>query len=90
MGSVQVPVPRHVANVQMVGIARLRYRPRNRRTAAWWAGLQAKAERFLREYEALAAETVPEIAAPASEPAGEAWTYLATSRDYQSIIKPDQ
>jgi hypothetical protein len=49
------PVPRHMAGVQMVGIARLRYRPKTRKTAAWWADLQAKGEGFLRRYEALAA-----------------------------------
>jgi hypothetical protein len=53
------PVPRHVAGVQLVGIARLRYRPKTRKTAAWWADLQAKGESFLRRYEALA---VPEPA----------------------------
>ena len=47
------PVPRHIANVQMVGIARLRYRPRTRKTAAWWADLQAKGEHFLLRYEQL-------------------------------------
>jgi hypothetical protein len=44
------PVPRHVAEVQLVGIARLRYRPRTRMTAAWWADLQAKGERHLARY----------------------------------------
>jgi hypothetical protein len=56
------PVPRHIANVQMVGIARLRYRPKTRKTAAWWADLQAKGEGFLRRYEVLIA---PELAAAA-------------------------
>jgi hypothetical protein len=58
------PVPRHIADVRMVGIARLRYRPKTRKTAAWWADLQAKGERFLRKYEALAA-LEPAIAASA-------------------------
>jgi hypothetical protein len=57
------PVPRHIADVRMVGIARLRYRPKTRKTAAWWADLQAKGERFLRKYEALA---MPEPATAAS------------------------
>jgi hypothetical protein len=47
------PVPRHVAEVQLVGIARLRYRPRTRMTAAWWAELQAKGERHLARYRGL-------------------------------------
>ena len=34
-----VPVPRHVGKVCMIGIARLRYRPRTLLTAAWWADL---------------------------------------------------
>jgi hypothetical protein len=45
-----VPVPRHVANVELIGIARLRYRPRTRMTAAWWADLQAKGERHVAHY----------------------------------------
>lgn len=49
------PVPRHVADVRMVGIARLRYRPKTRKTAAWWIDLRTKGEGFLRRYEALAA-----------------------------------
>jgi hypothetical protein len=44
------PVPRHIAEVQLVGVARLRYRPRTRMTAAWWADLQAKGERHLACY----------------------------------------
>src|SRR4051812_34122750 len=44
------PVLHHVANVQLIGIARLRYRPRTRKTAAWWADLQAKGERHLNHY----------------------------------------
>jgi hypothetical protein len=54
------PVPRHITNVQMIGIARLRYRPKTRKTAAWWADLQAKGEGFLQKYEALSA--APDLA----------------------------
>jgi hypothetical protein len=54
------PVPRHITNVPMIGIARLRYRPKTRKTAAWWADLQAKGEGFLRKYEALSA--APDLA----------------------------
>ncbi len=49
-----VPVPRHIANVQVVGIARLRYRPRTRMTAAWWADLQEKGGSYIRRYAELA------------------------------------
>src|SRR5713226_1194929 len=48
------PVPRHVANVQMIGIARLRYRPHTRVTAAWWADLNAKGEKYITRYSGLA------------------------------------
>jgi hypothetical protein len=50
-----VPVPRHIANVQMIGIARLRYRPHTRMTAAWWADLNANAEKHLARYAEIAA-----------------------------------
>jgi hypothetical protein len=50
-----VPVPRHIGNVQMIGIARLRYRPHTRMTAAWWADLNANAEKHLARYAAIAA-----------------------------------
>jgi hypothetical protein len=53
-----VPVPRHIANVQMIGVARLRYRPHTRITAAWWADLSAKGERFIARYAALANGTM--------------------------------
>jgi hypothetical protein len=45
------PVPAHMTNVTMVDVARLRYRPRTRRTAAWFADLSAKADRFIAHYE---------------------------------------
>jgi len=32
-----VPVQAHMERVQLVGIARLRYRPKTKATAAWWA-----------------------------------------------------
>ena len=50
-----VPVPRHIANVQMIGIARLRYRPRTKMTSAWWADLNANAEKHLARYTEIAA-----------------------------------
>jgi hypothetical protein len=57
-----VPVPRHIANVQMVGIARLRYRPRTRMTAAWWADLNANTEKHLARYAEIAARRNTRIA----------------------------
>lgn len=54
------PVPRHIANVQMIGVARLRYRPRTSKTAAWWADLNAKGERLLDRYVALTSDSAGE------------------------------
>jgi hypothetical protein len=50
------PVLRHIANVQMIGVGRLRYRPRTALTAAWWAELNDKGERFIQHYQNLVAE----------------------------------
>jgi hypothetical protein len=44
------PVPRHMADVQMVGIAQLRYRAQTRATAAWSSHLQEQAETHLIVY----------------------------------------
>jgi hypothetical protein len=49
-----VSVLRHLSNVQMIGIARLRYRPHTKLTAAWWKHLHAKGEKYLAQYQALA------------------------------------
>jgi len=57
-----VPVPRHISNVQMIGIARLRYRPHTRMTAAWWADLNANAEKHLARYAEIAARQNTRIA----------------------------
>ena len=51
-----VPVPRHLANVTSIGVARLRYRPRTKMTAAWWAEYGAKSKHHFDRYNALAAE----------------------------------
>jgi hypothetical protein len=53
-GLVLVPVQRHLSAVQMVGIARLRYRPRTKATAAWFAERQDLAG-WVSRYEAMAA-----------------------------------
>jgi hypothetical protein len=61
-----VPVPRHVANVALIGIARLRYRPHTRMTASWWADLTTKAEEHLLGYAKLIekAQAQPAQSAP--------------------------
>jgi hypothetical protein len=62
-----VPVLRHLVNVQVVGIARLRYRAHTNATAAWWAALHANAEKHLARYAALAAcETTAAAMQPCS------------------------
>jgi len=49
------PVPAHMANVQMVGIARLKYRPRTALTAAWWAETQDRCKGHIERYTKLRA-----------------------------------
>jgi hypothetical protein len=49
-----VPVPRHFKNVQLFGMARLRYRPQTQLTAAWWHDLMTRGEEFRRGYTTLA------------------------------------
>lgn len=49
-----VPVLHHIANVAVVGVARLRYRPHTKNTAAWWAELHEKGARWVARYEAMA------------------------------------
>ena len=56
-----VPVPQHVANVQVAGTARLLYRPRTRMTAAWWADLQGRGRGYLRT---ISGSQVPQIGKP--------------------------
>jgi hypothetical protein len=53
-GLVLVPVLRHLSAVQMIGIARLRYRPRTKATAAWFAERQGLSG-WVSRYEAMAA-----------------------------------
>jgi hypothetical protein len=48
------PVPAHREQVQLVGVARLRYRPHTRVTAAWWARLQVEGAYWRDYYLALA------------------------------------
>jgi hypothetical protein len=50
---IMIPVLNHLANVHVVGIVRLKHRPRTRATAAWYAKASTWAD-FARRYEALA------------------------------------
>jgi hypothetical protein len=51
-----LPVPSHIANLAVIGIARLRYRPQTRMTAAWFARSKASSEAWLPIYEKIARE----------------------------------
>lgn len=48
-----VPVFHHMSRVQVIGIARLLYRPKTKLTAAWWAARQADGETWVRRYSEL-------------------------------------
>jgi hypothetical protein len=50
-----VPVLSHIAEAQLFGIARLRYRPHTAMTAAWWAELNETGERLIRLFDSLGA-----------------------------------
>lgn len=52
-GNYLAAVPRHMANVQVRGIARLRYRPRTARTSAWFADLHTQGEQIIARYESI-------------------------------------
>ena len=58
-----VPVPRHIANVRVIGIARLRYRPHTKATSAWWAEHIDKGQRYLERYQAIAERACTKVAA---------------------------
>lgn len=51
------PVLNIYPQAQMVGIARLLYRPHTRRTAAWYAELHEKSRRYIEKFRELAAES---------------------------------
>ena len=53
-GLILAPVPRHLSRVQLIGIARLRYRSDTSRTAAWWGRLNQTGERYIVRYNELA------------------------------------
>jgi hypothetical protein len=45
-----LPVPSHISNVAVIGIARLRYRPQTRMTAAWFAMSKGRSEAWQTTY----------------------------------------
>jgi hypothetical protein len=48
-----LPVPSHISNVAVIGIARLRYRPQTRMTAAWFAMSKGRSEAWQTTYESI-------------------------------------
>ena len=59
-GGYLVPVPKHIERAQLIGVARLRYRPHTRLTAAWWADHTAKCRAYAERYAAIAADEAAE------------------------------
>lgn len=59
-----VPVQKHIGEVAMIGVARLRYRPHTTLTAAWWAEHQNVCQGFTEQYNALAVPKVIPQAPP--------------------------
>jgi hypothetical protein len=51
-----VPVRRHIANVTVVEVFRLKYRPHTTATAAWFALMQQTTAQYLDHYQAMAKE----------------------------------
>ncbi len=54
-----MPVPSHITNLAVIGIARLRYRPRTRMTAAWFAKSKERSEAWQPLYEEIFRKTEP-------------------------------
>jgi hypothetical protein len=48
-----LPLPSHISNVAVIGIARLKYRPKTRMTAAWFAMSKGRSEAWQRRYESI-------------------------------------
>ena len=52
-GGILAPVLAHIGQVQMIGVARLRYRPQTSLTAAWWATHNDACRELAESYEEL-------------------------------------
>jgi hypothetical protein len=57
-----VPVPSHIAEATVIGVARLEYRPATSLTGVWWAEHQARCIAFTEQYKALAAPVSAPVA----------------------------
>lgn len=53
-----VPVPAHVEQVQVIGIARLHYRPQTKLTSAWWADHHSTCQMAIDGYNNMAVKKV--------------------------------
>jgi hypothetical protein len=53
-----VPVPSHIDKLAVIGIARLKYRPQTRMTAAWFAKSKQQAEAFMPIYQEIVRNAV--------------------------------
>ena len=91
-----VPVPRHIENVQMIGVARLRYRPHTRLTSAWWGDMQKKATGYLRKYaDSLVIRVTPgranvrDVSRPDQEPTRSRSRSTTPQRGQQGQFKVD-
>jgi hypothetical protein len=51
-----LPVPSHIAQLAVIGIGRLRYRPQTRMTAAWFAKSKERSEAWQPVYEKIASD----------------------------------
>ncbi len=59
-GIILVPLPAHLADAQLVGVVRLRYRPHTRQTRAWYAKLHEQSGKWLNALRKLAGEDPPD------------------------------
>src|SRR5277367_6715023 len=55
-----VPVLKRMEQVQLIGVARLRYRPQTRMTGQWWEELQTVHSTWIQQYDSLARAAQPD------------------------------
>jgi hypothetical protein len=48
-----LPLPSHIGNVAVIGVARLKYRPKTRMTAAWFAMSKGRSEAWQTRYDSI-------------------------------------
>jgi hypothetical protein len=57
-GKLLFPMPAHMDKVAVIGIARLKYRPRTKMTAAWFAKSRAQADTYMPIYQEIASDAL--------------------------------